>query len=81
MASTLTTTSGRAVILAGGAKSANIFWQVGTSATLGTSSVFKGTLLANQSISLTTGASLNGRALTRIGGVTLAANAIVLPTP
>ena len=81
MASTLTTTSGRAVILAGGAKSANIFWQVGTSATLGTSSVFKGTLLANQSITLTTGASLNGRALTRIGGVTLAANAVVLPTP
>ena len=81
MASTLTTTSGRAVILAGGAKSTNIFWQVGTSATLGTSSAFKGTLLANQSVTLTTGASLNGRALTRIGAVTLAANSVVLPTP
>ena len=42
MASTLTTTVGRKVILAGGAKAANIYWQVGSSATLGTNSVFKG---------------------------------------
>lgn len=44
IASTLTTTSGRQVILSGGAKAANIFWQVGTSATLGTTSVFRGTI-------------------------------------
>lgn len=81
MASTLTTTSGRSVILTGGAKSANVFWQVGTSATLGTTSVFKGTIMANQSITLNTGASLNGRALARIGAVALAGNAVVLPTP
>jgi formylmethanofuran dehydrogenase subunit C len=81
MASTLTTTSGRAVILAGGAKSTNVFWQVGSSATLGTTSVFKGTIMANQSITLNTGASLNGRALARIGGVTLNGNAVVMPTP
>jgi len=81
MASTLTTTSGRAVVLAGGAKAANVFWQVGSSATLGTTSVFKGTIMADQSITLNTGASLNGRALARIGAVTLAANAAVLPTP
>jgi len=81
MASTLTTTSGRAVILSGGAKSSNVFWQVGSSATLGTTSAFKGTIMANQSITLNTGASLNGRALARIGAVTLAGNVVVMPTP
>jgi hypothetical protein len=81
MASTLTATSGRAVILAGGAKASNVFWQVGSSATLGTTSVFNGTIMADQSISLNTGATLNGRALARIGAVTMAGNAAVLPTP
>ena len=81
IASTLTTTSGRAVILSGGAKAANVFWQVGSSATLGTTSAFKGTIMANQSITLNTGATLEGRALARIGAVTLAGNAAVLPTP
>ncbi|MBI3852246.1 MAG: DUF3494 domain-containing protein [Verrucomicrobia bacterium] len=79
MATTLTTTSGRQVILSGGAKAANVFWQVGTSATLGTSSVFKGTIMADQSISLTTGATLDGRALARIAAVTLEANTITAP--
>ncbi len=81
MASTLTTTAGRQVILSGGAKAANVFWQVGSSATLGTTSVFKGTIMANQSITLTTGATLEGRALTSIGAVTLDSNTITLPAP
>lgn len=81
VASTLTTTSGRKVILSGGAKASNVFWQVGTSATLGTTSAFKGTIMADQSITLNTGASLIGRALARIGAIALAANAIVMPTP
>lgn len=81
ISSTFTTSSGRQVILSGGAKSTNVFWQVGSSATLGTTSVVKGTIMANQSIALATGAALNGRALARIGAVTMAGNAIVRPTP
>lgn len=79
MASTLTTTSGRKVILSGGAKAKNVFWQVGSSATLGTTTVFKGTILADQSITMNTGAILEGRVLARIGGVTLNNNTIVSP--
>jgi hypothetical protein len=81
MASTLTTTAGRQVILSGGANAANIVWQVGSSATLGTMSVFAGTILADQSITLTTGATLNGRALARSAAVTLDANNVTIPSP
>ena len=81
IASTLITTSGRQIILSGGAKASNIFWQVGTSATLGTTSVFKGTIMADQSISLNTGATIEGRLLARIAAITLAGNTIVKPAP
>jgi hypothetical protein len=54
---------------------------VGTSATLGTISVFKGTIMADQSITLPTGANLEGRALARSGGVTLDASTITVPAP
>jgi len=81
MASTLTTTAGRQVILSGGAQAANVFWQVGSSATLGTTSVFKGNILALTSISLATGATLDGRALARNGAVTLDTNTITTPAP
>jgi hypothetical protein len=77
IASSLTTTSGRKVILSGGASAANIYWQVGSSATFGTTSVFKGTVIAMQSITFNTGATLDGRALARTGGVTMAGNTIV----
>jgi hypothetical protein len=76
IASTLTVTSGRQVILTNGAQAENVFWQVGSSATLGTTAVFKGVILAHQSISMDTGASLQGRALARVGAVTLDSNAI-----
>lgn len=79
MASTLTTTSGRQVILANGAKASNVFWQVGTSATLGITSAFVGTIMADQAITLKTGATLTGRALARIAAVALDSNVIVMP--
>ena len=77
IASSLTTTSGRQVFLSGGALAANIFWQVGSSATFGTTSVFKGTIIAMESITFNTGATLDGRALTRTGGISLEGNTIV----
>jgi hypothetical protein len=79
IASTLTTTVGRQIILAGGANPANIYWQVGTSATLGTDSVFMGSILANVSITVTTGATVTGSLLARSGAVTLDDNTVSLP--
>jgi hypothetical protein len=77
--STLTTIGSTQVILAGGAQAKNIFWQVGSSATLGTYSVFKGTIMALASITVNTGATLDGRALARNAAVTLDSNAITAP--
>lgn len=74
-----TTDDGRKVILAGGARAANVYWQVGSSATIGTGAVFKGNILALTSIALKTGATLDGRALARNGEVTMQANTIVAP--
>lgn len=79
---TLTTAANNSVVsLIGGAQAANVFWQVGSSATLGTSTIFNGTILALASITVTTGAAMNGRALARTGAVTLADNAVTLPVP
>jgi hypothetical protein len=71
ISSTLTTGSGSHIVLANGAKACNVFWQVGSSATLGTNSVFKGNILALTSVTITTGVNLEGRALARNGAVTL----------
>jgi len=76
ISSTLTTGSGSHVVLANGAKACNVFWQVGSSATLGTNSVFKGNILALTSITITTGVNLQGRALARNGAVTLDSDVI-----
>jgi hypothetical protein len=79
IASTLTIENGKSIVLAGGANPANIFWQVGSSATLGTTSVFQGSILALTSISVNTGASVVGRLLARNGAVTLLSNNVQVP--
>jgi hypothetical protein len=79
--STLTTAAGNSqVIMAGGATSHNVFWQVGSSATLGTSTTFAGTIMAQASISLSSGVTLNGRALARTGAVTLISDTVNVPS-
>jgi hypothetical protein len=78
--STLTTSPGSRVTLTGGAQACNVFWQVGTSATLDTNSVFRGTVLAMTSITANTGATIEGRLLARNGAVTLDTNTITRPS-
>jgi Ice-binding-like/HD domain len=75
-ASTLITASGSRVKLVNGAQAANVFWQVGSSATLGTNSVLRGNVLALASITVTTGTTVDGRMLARTGAVTLDSDTI-----
>jgi serine protease AprX len=69
--STLITGSGSSVVLSGGVQASNVFWQVGSSATIGTGTDFVGNILALTSITVTTGAWVDGTALARNGAVTL----------
>lgn len=72
--STLVTASSSSVILINGAQPCNVFWRVGSSATLGTTTTFVGNILAQASITLNTGATVRGRALAQSGAVTLDSN-------
>jgi uncharacterized protein with beta-barrel porin domain len=77
--STLTTASASAVSLINGAQGGNVFWRVGSSATLGTTTSFAGDILAQASITLTTGATITcGAAWARTGAVTLDTNTITV---
>jgi outer membrane autotransporter protein len=77
--STLTTANASTVSLVSGAQGGNVFWRVGSSATLGTTTSFAGDILAQASITLDTGASINcGAAWARTGAVTLDTNAITI---
>ncbi|WP_440099832.1 ice-binding family protein [Streptosporangium sp. H16] len=75
-ASTLVTASASTVNLINGAQACNVFWQVGSSATLGTGSSFAGNILALTSITATTGVNVNGRLLARNGAVTMDTNLV-----
>jgi hypothetical protein len=81
MASTLTTSVGSTVTLINGANACNVFWEVGSSATLNTGSVFNGTILAQASISLGTGVTVNGRVLARTGAVSLLSDTVTKTGP
>jgi serine protease AprX len=76
MGSTITTASASSVVLINGGSPGNVFWQVGSSATLGTTTSFAGNILAFTSITLTTGVRVTGRALARNGAVTMDTNAV-----
>ena len=78
--STLITASSSTVTLINGAQECNVFWVVGSSATLGTSSVFAGNILALDSITVTTGVTVHGRALARNAAVTLDDDTFTRPT-
>ena len=79
MGSTLTTGVGSTMTLIGGTKATNIFWSVGSSATLGVNSTIVGNVLASASITAQTGAALNGRLLTNIAAVSLDSNNVAVP--
>ena len=71
VASTLITATDSSVSLINGAQACNVFWQVGSSATLGTRTAFKGNIMALTSISVNDGVTVDGRLLARNGAVTL----------
>jgi hypothetical protein len=77
--STLTTGSASSVVLRNGAQACHVFWQVGSSATLGTTTRLQGNILADTSITLKTGARVVGRVLASNGAVTLDTNVITVP--
>lgn len=78
--STLITSSSSVVNLINGANACRVFWQVGSSATLGTNSAFAGSILALTSITATTGATIEGQLLAQNGAVTLDTNTISEPS-
>ncbi len=77
--STLTTASNASVTMINGGSACNVFWQVGSSATLGTATVFVGNVLASASITLTTSSKVTGRVLALTGAVTMDSNRVTLP--
>ncbi len=78
--STLVTASASSVLIINGGNACNVFWRVGSSATLNTTTAFQGSILALANISALTGATVNGRLLAQTAAVTLDTNQVSLPT-
>lgn len=78
--SSLTTGSGSTIVFTGGAQECNVFWRVGSSATLGTGSHFAGTLIAQAAVSANTLATISGRLFAQTAAVTLQSNVFTAPT-
>ena len=78
--STLITASGSTVQLIGGAQACNVFWQVGSSVTLGTGTTFAGSILALTSATIQTGTTVSGRVLARNGAVSLDTSDVAVPS-
>ncbi len=81
VASALNVANNGTVALIGGAQACNVFWQVGSSATLNGGSVFNGNIFAQASISLLSLATVNGRVLARTGQVSLISNTVTRTGP
>ena len=85
MGSTLVTDPATSVVLSGGAQAKNVYWQVGSSATLGTTSIFKGNILAAVTITVNSGAAVEGRLFAGSGGgggaVTVQSSIVTVPAP
>ena len=84
MASTLITGPGTSIVLSGNAQAKNVFWQVGSSATLGTTTIFKGNILASVSIIVNNGSAVDGRLFAGASGdlsgaVTVQTSTVTLP--
>ena len=78
--STLVTASASSVLIINGGNACNVFWRVGSSATLNTTTAFQGSILALANISVQTGATVSGRLLAQTEAVTLDTNQVSLPT-
>ena len=79
--STLDTAAGSRIVLSGGAKTDNVYWAVGSSATLGADSVFEGNIMAYAYVTLYSGAQVEGRVFAQTAAVTLNTNTITKPPP
>jgi hypothetical protein len=78
IASTLTTATSASVVMSKSGRAGNVFWQIGSAATLGTGTAFAGNILAHSSITMNTGANLSGRAWAR-AAVTMDSNNMHVP--